>query len=231
MSSSNKDILRSFFKRWPRFYYLIVIVFSPVMFGGLSPKKFLKKYYKIGKTLNIGSGPRKLGPNIINVDIYPYKGVDIIADALSIPIPDESVSRIISDNVLEHIADPKLAVAEIHRILSPGGYAYICTPFLYPFHNSPSDYQRWTKEGLRELMKDFEILEIGLRAGPFSTLDVTLCYLAATIFSFGYEKLYLILVNLFMLVFWPVKLLDIIFNYWPGAINMAAVLYCVAKKK
>lgn len=231
MTSENTDILRNFFKRWPKFYYFVGIVFGPMMFCGLNPQKFLSKYLKAGKTFNIGSGPRKLGPDITNVDIYPYKGVDVVADALSIPVPDGSVSRIVSDNVLEHITDPESAVAEMYRILAPGGYVYVCTPFLYPFHNSPSDFQRWTKEGMCKLMKDFEILEIGVRAGPFSALDVTLCYLGATIFSFGHEKLYWLLVNLFMLVLWPVKLLDIIFNHWPGAINMAAVLYCVARKK
>lgn len=201
------------------------------MFGGLSPQKFLKKYSKTGKILNIGSGPRKLGPDVTNMDIYPYKGVDIIADALSIPVPDESFSRIISDNVLEHIADPKLAVIEMHRVLSLGGYAYVCMPFMYPFHASPNDFQRWTQEGMRELMKDFEVLEMGVRAGPFSTITVMLCYLCATAFSLGSERLYWILVNIFMVVFFPIKLLDLIFNHWPRAINMAAVLYCVAKKK
>jgi len=225
------DILRNYFKRWPNFYYFVATVFGPLMFTGLSPKKFLKTYQIEGQILNIGSGPKRLGSNVKNVDIHPYKGVDIVADALSVPVLSGSISGIISDNVLEHIIDPKAAVAEMYRILSPGGYVYICTPFLYPFHNSPNDFQRWTKEGLKELMKDFEIIKIGLRAGPFSTLDVTLCYLAATIFSFGSKKLYLFLVNLFMLVFWPIKLFDFIFNYWPNAINMASVLYCVARKK
>jgi SAM-dependent methyltransferase len=231
MSSTNSDILRSFFKRYPKFYYFVGIVFGPMMFCGLSPKKFLTKYCQSGETLNIGSGPRIFGPNVVNVDIHPYGGVDIVADAVSIPVADGSFSGIISDNVFEHLADPGLAVAEMYRILSMGGYAYVCTPFLYPFHSSPNDFQRWTNEGMRELMKDFEIIEIGLRAGPFSTLTVTLCYLFATILSFGSHRLYWLLVNLFMLIFWPIKLFDIVFNYWPGAINMAAVIYCVVKKK
>ena len=227
----NTDILRNYFKRWPLFYYFIGIVFGPLMFGGLSPKQFLRKYYVAGKILNIGSGPRILGPDIINVDMYPYRGVDIVADVSTIPVADGSIARIISDNVLEHIADPRSAVSEMYRILLRGGYAYICTPYMYPFHTSPNDFQRWTREGLRELMKDFEVIEIGLRAGPFSALTVTLCYLCATIFSFGIKKLYYFLVNLFMLVFWPIKLIDVIFNHWPNAINMASVIYCVAKKK
>jgi len=229
---SNSDIVRSYFKRWPAFYYFMVVVFSPVMYGGLSAKKFLKKYPRPGKTFNIGSGPRRLSSDITNIDIYPFKNVDITADASTIPVADNSISRIISDNVLEHISDPRSAVKEMHRILLKDGVVYISTPFVYPFHASPNDYQRWTKQGLLELLKDFEVLEIGVRGGgPFSTLTVTLCYLGATIFSFGSEKLYWILVNLFIFVFFPIKLLDLIFSHLPRAVNMAAVLYCVAKKK
>jgi len=231
MTQNAPDILRSFFKRWPVFYYFVAVIFGPLMFGGLSPQKFLKKYHRSGKTLNIGSGPKKLGPGITNVDIYPYQGVDIVADASSIPVPTDSVARIISDNVLEHIINPKLAVAEMHRILLPGGLAYVCIPYMYPFHASPNDFQRWTHAGMRELMKGFEILEMGVRAGPFSTITVMLCYLCATIFAFGSERLYWILVNIFMVTFFPIKLLDLIFNRWPFAKNMAAVLYCVVEKQ
>ena len=85
MTQNAPDILRSFFKRWPVFYYFVAVIFGPLMFGGLSPQKFLKKYHRSGKTLNIGSGPKKLGPGITNVDIYPYQGVDIVADALNLP--------------------------------------------------------------------------------------------------------------------------------------------------
>lgn len=231
-SENNADIVRKYFKRWPVFYYFIKIVFGPVMYGGLSAKKFLKKYPKPGRTLNIGSGPQIVESGVVNVDIHPFGGVDIVADAKSIPVPDDSVSRIISDNVLEHLPDPGSAVKEMKRILLSGGLVYISTPFLYPFHGSPNDYQRWTTEGIRELLKDFEILEIGVRGGgPFSTLSVTLCYIGATIFSFGSERIYWLLVNMFMFVFFPIKFLDIIFSRWPRATNVAAVLFCVAKKK
>src|SRR5687768_12064782 len=105
MNSSGKssDVLRTYFKRWPAFYYFMRAVFSPAMVGGLSAKKFLKKYPRDGKTLNIGSGPRRIGPGVINIDVYPFEGVDIVADVLKIPFAEGSVSRIISDNVLEHV--------------------------------------------------------------------------------------------------------------------------------
>ncbi len=223
--------VRNFFKRWPKFYFFIATVFGPMMFGGLSAIEFLGRFPVEGKVLNLGSGPRKIREDVINVDFYPYEGVSIVTDVLAVPLSDNSVGRIISDNVLEHIKDPTLAVLEIKRLLRPGGLAYISTPFLYPFHSSPSDYQRWTKEGLIQLFYEFDIVEIGVRAGPFSSLTVYLCHLVGLIFSFGSVRINSLLVNMSMFVFFPIKLLDLIFNHWPQADTMAAVLYCVVRKK
>lgn len=224
--------IRSFFKRWPWLYYSIATIFGPMMFCGLSSERFLKRYPMDGKTLNLGSGPRIMSdPKVINVDIYPYKGVAIVADATTVPLESGSVARIISDNVLEHVTDPQAAVSEMKRLLQGGGVVYVATPFLYPFHSSPNDYQRWTKQGLERLFHGFDIVEIGVRAGPFSAFTVYLNHLFAIIFSFGSRRLESLLVNLVMFVTFPIKLLDLIFNYWPRAAEMAAVLYCVARKK
>ena len=155
----------------------------------------------------------------------------MVADERSVPLPDECVSRIVSDNVHKHVKDPISAVKEMHRLLSSGGYVYVSTPFMYPFHSSPYDFQRWTTEGLKELFRDFEIIETGVRSGPFSSLTVLLNHLFATIFSFGSVRLYSLLLNLVMIVTFPIKFLDVIFNYWPQADTMASVLYCVVQKK
>ena len=153
--------IRNIFKRWPAFYVFITIVFGPMFFSGLSPKRFLTKYPAAGKTLNLGSGPRTFkDAAVVNIDIYAYPGVALVADIVSVPLSDGSAARIICDQVLEHAPEPMRAVREIHRLLAPGAVAYIATPFLYPFHFSPSDYQRWSTEGLRELFKDFEMVEI-----------------------------------------------------------------------
>ncbi len=224
--------IRVFFKRWPKFYYFIGTVFGPMMFCGLSGEKFLKKYPSNGKTLNLGSGPRLMSdPSVINVDIYPYAGVGIVADVLAVPLEGGAVSRIISDNVLEHVKDPQAAVREMWRLLHSGGLVYVAIPFLYPFHSSPSDYQRFTHEGISVLFEGFDIMEIGVRAGPFSAFTVYINHLFATIFSFGSPFFYSLILNTVMFTTFPIKLLDLIFNYWPHAETMSAVLYCVAKKK
>lgn len=222
--------LRNFFKRWPRFYNAVVLVCSPIYFGGLSPRTFLKKYGS-GRTVNVGSGPQKLGPGVINVDILPFPGVDLVADIKSLPFDLQNIDRVVCDNVLEHVDEPVKAVAELHRVLKTGGYLYICTPFLYPFHASPHDYTRWTLPGLRVLCKDFEVVEEGVRSAFFSTLCTYLCYLMATFFSFGSNTLYWFLVNIFTFIFFPIKFLDFFLGWMPRSSNLAAAIYIVLKKK
>lgn len=223
--------IRDTFKRWPRLYFFIATVFGPLMFCGQSGKRFLQKYGKEGICLNLGSGPRSLGEGVINVDIHAYPGVSVVADITSLPFEEGSVSRIVCDNVLEHVKSPATAVREMHRVLVRGGLAYISTPFLYPFHSSPSDYQRWTYRGLLELTKEFTAVEGGNRAGPFSALCVWLCYLFSSVLSFGNRRAYWILVNASIFIFFPVKLLDIVGNHFPFANNLAAVLYIVIRKE
>jgi len=203
-SKDRVENIRDAFKRWPRLYFFIATVFGPLMFCGLSGKGFLKKYGSEGVCLNLGSGPRVIGEEVVNVDMYPYKGVSVIADITALPFKDGSVSRIVCDTVLEHV---------------------------HPFHSSPSDYQRWTYGGLLHLTRDFETVEGGNRAGPFSALTVWLCYFFASAFSFGSKSLYWVLINMAMFIFFPIKLLDIVGNHLPQATNMAAVLYVVIRKK
>ena len=54
--------------------------------------------------------------------------------------------------VIEHVPDPARAIIEIARVLKPGGKAWVSMPFLYPLHNEPFDFQRYTEFGLRRDM-------------------------------------------------------------------------------
>ncbi len=231
MVDNSVEKLRNFFKKWPRFYYFIFYVFGPALLIGLSPKKFLKNFPSTGIKLNLGSVPRVLSSDITNVDVYPYQGVKIVADISNLPMLDNSGPRVICDNVVEHVENPEKVIKEIERVLEVGGLAYISAPFLYPFHPSPGDFGRWTKSGFLNVLKDFEIVEVGVRVGAFSTITAYLCYLFALLFSFGNKKLYWLLVNINIFIFFPIKYLDFIFGYLPQTSDLAAVMYYVVKKK
>ena len=60
------------------------------------------------------------------------------------------------------------AAAEMHRVMKPRATAFVCTPFLPPFHGYPSHYQNFTHLGQKRLFEraGFSVLECGVCVGP-----------------------------------------------------------------
>lgn len=50
------------------------------------------------------------------------------ADALALPFPDDSIDRIVASEVLEHIGADEAAIAELVRVLKPGGRMAVTVP-------------------------------------------------------------------------------------------------------
>jgi SAM-dependent methyltransferase len=95
-----------------------------------------------------------LGATYVGLD-YPSTAIamydtrpDIFGDAHSLPVRSESADTVLILNVLEHLREPDKALGEITRVLKPGGKCLLEVPFLYPLHDQPFDYQRWTRHGL-----------------------------------------------------------------------------------
>ncbi len=139
---------------------------------------FLKKYKSDKKTLDIGCGTALYGglfPNRTTLDIAERPGVpvDIIGDAHDLKmIKDSEYEVILCTEVLEHLHTPAKAIAEFHRVLQTGGLLLLTTRFIFPLHDTPGDYYRYTKFGLQHLLKDFEILELKEEATTMETLAV-----------------------------------------------------------
>jgi SAM-dependent methyltransferase len=53
---------------------------------------------------------------------------DDTVDLMNTPYPGESFDLVLCSHVLEHVEDDRVAVAEMHRILKPGGTALILIP-------------------------------------------------------------------------------------------------------
>ncbi len=60
-------------------------------------------------------------------DLREVTRPDHVVNIEAIDLPDESYDRVICNHVLEHVDDRK-ALAELHRILRPGGIAILTTP-------------------------------------------------------------------------------------------------------
>ena len=53
-------------------------------------------------------------------------------DALRLPFPDGHFDRVLAAEILEHIPDDELAMAELARVLRPGGTAAVTVPRYLP---------------------------------------------------------------------------------------------------
>lgn len=86
-------------------------------------------------------------------------------DALALPFDDASFDRIIAAEVLEHIPDDRGAIAELVRVLAPGGRIAVTVPSRFPervnwlldsdYHDTPGGHVRvYAKTELEERLRD-----------------------------------------------------------------------------
>jgi SAM-dependent methyltransferase len=111
---------------------------------------------RIGTVIDIGCGPKPYYPwladrcdRYFGLDITPAADVKSMGEAL--PIKSGSADLVLCTQVLEHLQSPSEAIAEISRILAPGGVAIVTTHGVYPYHPNPVDFWRWTAAGLDKL--------------------------------------------------------------------------------
>jgi SAM-dependent methyltransferase len=182
------------------------------------------------KIINIGSGNFRLNKKIINLDKYPYKNVDIIATAEKLPFKDSSCQGAISIVLSEHLKQPHTHIEEIFRVLESGGLMYAIVPFIVGYHSAPFDYYRWTEDGVKQLFKQFQIIEFGVAGGPTSGFLWIFQEWIAILLSFNCRILYKFLLMLLMLVTFPVKFLDLILSKYRFARKIASSFYVLVKK-
>jgi SAM-dependent methyltransferase len=86
------------------------------------------------------------------LDMRAGPNVDIVADAERLPFADGLFGCVTCLETLEHCRRPWLVVAELRRVLRPGGVLILTVPSIgFPLHEYPSDYWRVTPAGLRVL--------------------------------------------------------------------------------
>ena len=177
--------------------------------------------------LSVGGGPGR--GEFTNVNIGPFPNVDVVADAHNMPYADASVQAIYCEAVIEHLYAPHEAVAEMYRILKPGGLVFAGTPFLQPYHGYPHHYQNFTLQGHENLFRraGFRVLESGACVGPVHALVMCVAVFLAQFCTSRRGRLVSRAWNFSSQYLYP---LDRHFNTRPNAHVVASTTYVLAEK-
>lgn len=138
-------------------------------------ERFLQRHASGAFTLDLGSSIgfyATLFPHRVTLDIRPVRGVQVVGDAHALCFPDATFDLVLCTEVLEHLREPQRGIDEMRRVLRPGGVLLLTTRFLFPIHDAPGDFFRFTRFGLAHLLREFPQVDIVEEADPIGTLAV-----------------------------------------------------------
>jgi hypothetical protein len=111
--------------------------------------------------------PLFAGRRFIGTDLRDGPGVDRIEDLRALRFADGEVGTALCLDTLEHCADPMAAARELRRVVSPTrGTVLMSSVMLMPIHGYPSDYWRFTPDGLRLLLDGFDEVDAAGMGDP-----------------------------------------------------------------
>lgn len=196
----------------------------------LIPNPREPKDFPLGRwNLYIGGAGRAVD-GYVNLDLFAVPGVDVRADAELLPFPANLFERVECDAVLEHVRSPQNVMAEMTRVLAPGGYLHLVAPFCHPFHEYPKDFRRFSIDGLKELAgPELEVVAEGWRTGPTATMLV---------FTIEYVKLWFpwrwwraLAHGVLGWILFPLRYLDLLFLNTPRAGRIGNHCYLWLRKR
>jgi len=116
---------------------------------------------------------------------WDYSRIHVCADLEALPVPGQSVDRVLNIQVLEHVRDPQSVLSEFYRVLKSGGCLYLTAPQGWSEHQQPHDYYRFTRFSLRLLLESagFKELAIEPLGGYFHYLGHRLTYIPKILFQ------------------------------------------------
>jgi SAM-dependent methyltransferase len=226
-ASNIKDWLR---RRLGTSYNRLVHLVGP----GLSrnKRKLLLEYIdpRQHAVVDLGSGSERVHPDVITLDLFDYPQVDIVCDLRSLPFGAASVDAFITASVLEHVEDVPALIEKMFACTREGGIGIHSFPFLFPFHEAPRDFIRFTHMGAASLFGKWRIRRLFNAAGPVTLFNTVTVELLSTLLSFGSgrakEAFYLAL----CMLFFPLKYLDLLFVDRPRFLSVSAILCVIVEK-
>jgi SAM-dependent methyltransferase len=181
-------------------------------------KKYLSSLQEGQNLLEVGCGDqryRSFLPKGVTYDGLDYKQTkikfysktpdpDILGDAQAIPVKSNRFDCILCTEVLEHMGDTARALSEMVRVLKPKGQLIVTVPFLFPEHNSPYDFHRFTVHGIKHECErnGFDVLKTVKLGGTGTMVSGLLVrVLNGLIKSTGFGKVVYCMPGLFFLPF------------------------------
>jgi SAM-dependent methyltransferase len=89
---------------------------------------------------------------------------DATGSASALPFADGSFDSVLCTQMLDDFPEPSVIVSEIARVLAPGGCVLLTVNQLYPVHDPPCDFYRFTRYGLEYQMKKAGLEPVEFRA-------------------------------------------------------------------
>lgn len=150
-----------------------------------------------GKLLDFGCGnkPYKdlfrveeyIGLDIANeAHDHSQESIEVLYDGKKIPFEDGHFDAVFSSEVFEHVFNLEPVLAEISRVLKKDGLLLVTLPFVWPEHEKPNDFARYTSFGIKDLLERHKFsIEVHERSTTFieTVAQLRLAYIYSTFLS------------------------------------------------
>jgi SAM-dependent methyltransferase len=136
-----------------------------------------------GTLLDVGCGQSPF-VHLVNSTKAKYIGVDtdfaqefgyrnervVRFDGVHLPFESDSVDAVMCTEVLEHVKAPEAFIAELNRVLKPGGRAVLTVPWSARYHFIPHDFYRFTPPTLERMCSSFSQVTVEARGNDLSVI-------------------------------------------------------------
>jgi SAM-dependent methyltransferase len=185
------DLLRSLLRLMGRTYLCLYTALCgkhpferPWHFQWLSTRDLKRDLRRIlptltGRVLDLGCGSQPYrallsqASEYVGADVEERDGLEArLVPGEPLPFADATFDAIVCTQVLEHVEDLSQILAEITRVLKPGGTLVASVPFIFQIHGAPHDYRRFTEFGITTALKGYHMEMLSRHGGAGSALAI-----------------------------------------------------------
>jgi SAM-dependent methyltransferase len=116
-----------------------------------------------GATLDVGCGTKPyeslcMSSSYVGLEVDSafnrrHSKAEYFYDGSAFPFLGEEFDSVLVNQVFEHVFTPDQFLAEIYRVLKPGGVLLMTVPFVWDEHLQPNDFARYSSFGITYLLE------------------------------------------------------------------------------